>query len=241
VSGWRRAVTFLPAAAFLATFGVFFVDKSREARTVLDSRRGLTTIAVIVLGYVAVAFAVRRVSRWAWLPPVVLAGVVLGLAAWTVLPYYDDTTVNRQLVSGPIRESPESTDERPPASTAGTSPSSTTTAEAAGATRIASGALQGIDHDAAGTVSLLRSGDGSLTVRFETFDLEGTPDPQLYLLPSADGRQPGGVALGRMPGNEGDVLDVAVPADAAAGASDWTLLVWCGRFAVPIANATLTS
>ena len=50
----------LPALAFAATFGVFAVDKNREARTVLGSGRGLLALAVVVAAYAAVSLALRR-------------------------------------------------------------------------------------------------------------------------------------------------------------------------------------
>lgn len=229
--GWVRLVGLLPAAAFLATFGLFFVDKNREARTVLDSGRGLLTMAVLVGGYLAVGFTLRRVVRWPWLPPVVLAAVVLGLAAWVVRPYYVDETANRRLLSGPVRDAgaQEGADEpaAPPMSGAPVEE----------VVRVSTGSLRGIDHDASGTASVLRAPDGSLVVRFEDFRIEGVPDPQLYLVDGADASEPGGVALGRLPGNQGAVLDIDVPDERGAGGG-WTVLVWCGRFAVPVANAT---
>lgn len=82
----------LPALAFLATFGVFFVHKNREARTVVTSARGLLTVAAVVVGYVILAFVVRRLARRAWVAPAVLTIVILGLAAWIVRPYYVDET-----------------------------------------------------------------------------------------------------------------------------------------------------
>ncbi len=241
-----RLVQALPAIAFLGTFGFFFIDKHREARSVLRSGRGLLTVAAIVVGYVAVGFLVRRLVRWAWLSPAVLTAVVIGLAAWIVLPYYDDDTVERQLVTGPVRDVSELTAEPTTVASepsgATVAPSSvpptppTTSAPAPGPVRIASGPIAGLGHDASGTVSVIRNPDRSLVVRFEDFAIEGTPDPRLYLVEGRDVRQPGGVDLGSLEGNQGRVLDYDVPAGTDIGAG-WTVLVWCRSFSVPIANA----
>lgn len=110
------------------------------------------------------------------------------------------------------------------------------TAEPAG-TRLSAGAIGGIDHHARGRASIIRDVDSSLVVRFEDFDIEGVPDPRLYLVPGRDARRPGGVSLGKLPGNRGAILDIAVPAGVDAGPG-WTVLVWCGAFSVPVANAT---
>lgn len=228
---WDRLLHALPALAFLATFGLFFVDKNREARTVLSSGRGLFTVGVIVVGYVAIIFVLRRLVRSAWVAPLVLTAVVTGLAAWIIRPYYVDETADRQLVTTPIQGSPQVT---APAEPGGQPPRSETSA--AGPVRISSAAIRGIDHDASGTVSIIRSPDGSRVVRFEDFDIEGSPDPRVYLIQGKDVREPGGVELGRLEGNRGQVLDYAVPtSDAGPG---WTVLVWCRSFSVPIANAT---
>lgn len=227
---WDRLVQVLPALAFLTTFGLFFVDKNREARTVLTSGRGLLTMAAIVGGYLAIAIVLRRFVRWAWMAPLVLTAVVMGLATWIVRPYYVDETADRQLVTGPIQESPsvmapEGTDSQPSSEAPAPSP-----------VRISTGAIRGIDHEGSGTVSIIRSPDGSSVVRFENFDIEGTPDPRVYLVQGDDVRAVGGVELGRLRGNRGAVLDYAVPTtDAGPG---WTVLVWCRSFSVPIANAT---
>lgn len=258
---WGRVVNALPALAFLATFGWFFVDKNRSARTVFGSGRGLLTVAVIVAGYVGIAFFLRRVVRWNWLAPVALSVLVLGLAAWIVRPYYVDETANRSLVAARILDasdvtpttvpstppsiaSPSTDAETPvdpvPATAGPTTEAPTTvapTTAAAGPVRLSTGALRGIDHDATGRASLIRTADGALVVRFEQFDIEGTPDPFVYLVDRGDARDLGGVALGRLEGNQGDVLDYAVPDGVPAGPG-WTILVWCRSFAVPIANAT---
>ena len=224
-----RLLQALPLLAGLATFGFFFVDKNREARTVLGSGRGLLVVVVLVAGYVAIATLVRRAVRWPWVAPVVLATVVLGLAAWIVRPYYVDTAAERRLVAGPVRAPAEPS---PGFSAPGPAP-----APPAGPVRISSGRLQGLGHDASGSVSLLRNPDGGLVVRFEGFAIEGVPDPRVYLVQGGDVRRPGGLSLGRLQGNRGRVLDYAVPAGTAAGPG-WTVLVWCRAFSVPVANAT---
>ncbi|MGH8982399.1 MAG: DM13 domain-containing protein [Acidimicrobiia bacterium] len=234
---WEVALRFLPAVAFLATFGVFFVQKNEQARGVFRSGRGILTLAVIVGGYVAIAVLLRKFVRWSWVAPVVLAAVVLGLAAWVVRPYYVDETDNTRLVEGPVADASETQAQTPadPTPDAGGTPQTP-----AQPVRVAAGPLQGLaGHSASGNVSLIRNPDGSHVVRFESFDIEGTPDPELYLVEGVDQKSPGGADLGAQRGNVGDVSDYAVPAGVAPGA-DWTVLVWCGQFAVEIANANLT-
>ena len=230
-----RLMQALPAVAFLTTFGLFFVDKNREARTVLTSGRGLFTVGAIVAGYVAMALVLRRFVRWAWAAPLVLTAVVVGLAAWIVRPYYVDETADRQLVTGPVRDASQVT--APEASLVQPLPSEV---PAAGPVRISTGAVRGIGHDGSGTISVLRSPDGSRVVRFEDFDIEGTPDPRVYLVQGNDVRSPGGVELGRLQGNRGQLFDYTVPTSTAVGPG-WTVLVWCRSFSVPIANATQTA
>jgi hypothetical protein len=220
----------LPALAFLATFGLFFVDKNREARTVLKSGRGILTGAAIVAGYVLVALITRRLARRAWAAALVLTIVVLALAAWIVRPYYVDKTAGRTLVTAPVGDAQMTAAARDGGGTRAAAPT---------AQRISTGGLRGIGHDASGSVSVIRKVDGSLVVRFENFDIEGVPDPRVYLVEGADRRSPGGVALGRLHGTRGQTLDYPVPADVRAGPG-WTVLVWCRAFSVPIANATQT-
>lgn len=230
LSRWPRLLQALPLIAGLATFGFFFVDKNREARTVLKSGRGILAMAAVVGGYMVIGFVLRRWVRWAWVPPVVLTAVVLGLAAWIVRPYYVDTTANRQLVTGRVDDLSRT---EPPV----LEPSPEPAPPPAAPVRITSGGLRGLGHDASGSISLIRHPDGSMVVRFENFDIENVPDPRVYLAPGADVQRAGGVSLGHLSGNRGQVLDYAVPAGTDAGPG-WTVLVWCRAFSVPVANAT---
>ena len=225
----ERLSAFLPAIAFLGTFGVFFVDKNREARTVFRSGRGLLTMIAIIGGYLVIGFVVRRVVRWVWVPPVVLSVVTLGLAAWIVRPYYVDKTSNRVLATGPVRDASDTTTTI--TTQAGPVPSQS------GPVRVSRGSLQGIGHHARGSASIIRNGNGTLVVRFEAFDIEGVPDPRVYVVQGNDVEDAGGTYLGRLSGNRGDVLDYAVPTGTSAGPG-WTVLVWCKAFSVPVANAT---
>jgi len=223
-----RPLDLLPVLAFAATFGVFFVDKSREARTVLTSWRGLLAVGVVVAGYAGVALVVRRVARRSWIAPVLLAAVVLGLAAWVVRPYYVDSTADRRLVADPVVT--------PPAD----APAPMAQREAVPVV-VATGSLAGLGHEASGTASLIRAPDGSFVVRLGGFDIEGVPDPRVYLVQGEDAERPrGGTDLGRLAGNRGTTLDIAVPSAVGAGPG-WTVLVWCRAFSVPVANATLAA
>src|SRR5262249_34291153 len=105
--------------------------------------------------------------------------------------------------------------------------------------RVTAGQLRGIDHSASGEASLIRQPDGSYVVRFANFDIEGAPDPIVYLVEGENRRNPGGVELGGLRGTVGNASDYAVPRGTEPGPG-WTVLVWCRAFAVPIANATQT-
>ena len=101
-----------------------------------------------------------------------------------------------------------------------------------------SGDLHGINHSASGRVSIVESTTGQRVVRFEHFTVQGAPAPVLYVLDGADRQSPGGANLGAFTATDGDTLDVALPAGLSPVAG-WTVLIWCERFATPIANATL--
>jgi hypothetical protein len=65
------------------------------------------------------------------------------------------------------------------------------------------------------------------------------PDYDVYVVPGADreDRGDGAARLDDLRGNKGtQFYDVRGAADLDAG--DWTVLIWCQTFEVPVANAT---
>jgi hypothetical protein len=104
------------------------------------------------------------------------------------------------------------------------------------ATRLLAGSLHGIGHHAKGTVALYDVG-GTTRLRFEGVAIEGTPTPSVHLVEAGKRSPKGGTRLGGLKGEKGS-FSYAAPAgfDPSAG---WSVLVWCDRYAVPIAAADL--
>jgi Electron transfer DM13 len=104
--------------------------------------------------------------------------------------------------------------------------------------RLRTAPFMGIDHRASGTVSIYRAPDGRDVVALEEFDIQPGPDYDLYVVPGTNRQDPdGGVRLDDLRGNRGTQY-YEVPAEVAVGRGDWTVLVWCQTFGVPVANAT---
>jgi len=132
----------------------------------------------------------------------------------------------------PVRRTPASS---PPVRrpTAPPAPPAPAPSPAAGPIR---SALAGIGHRAAGQVVLLRRGDGTALLRFEGLDVEPGPDYDVYLVPGQGRRNPdGGTKLADLRATSGD-QNYAVPPGLARGPV--TALVWCTRYAVPVAAAS---
>jgi hypothetical protein len=96
----------------------------------------------------------------------------------------------------------------------------------------------GIDHRAAGTVSIYRTPDGRHVVGLEAFDIQPGPDYDVYVVPGPDrDDHDGGTRLDDLRGNQGTQY-YEVPAGIDIGHGEWTVLIWCQTFGVPVANAT---
>jgi hypothetical protein len=89
-------------------------------------------------------------------------------------------------------------------------------------------------------VSIYRTADGRLVVALEDFDIQPGPDYDVYVVPGSDrDDKSGGTRLDDLRGNRGTQF-YDVPAGIDVGQGEWTVLIWCQTFGVPVANATPT-
>ena len=98
---------------------------------------------------------------------------------------------------------------------------------------LAGGRLHGMGHEATGRVAVYRV-DGRLLLRFEDVDVQGTPTPVVHLVAAGRRSPSGGARIGRLKAEHGSFGYVL--GDAARVER---VLVWCQRYAVPIAAADL--
>jgi len=221
-----RIAAALPGAFLAVVFGFFFITKTSEAWTATKSARALLVIGGIVVGWVVVAWLLRRFVRWVWIRSAILSAIAVVIAVVIVRPYYVDTRDDTKLVKGPVQDASQVAAAAPGPAAALAAP-----------VRVSAGQLRGIDHSASGDASIIRQPDGSSVVRFSNFDIEGAPDPIVYVIQGENRDNPGGTELGGLRGNVGTNSDYGVPRGVEPGPG-WTVLVWCRAFGVPIANAT---
>ena len=78
----------LPGAFLAVVFGFFFITKTSEALTATRSMQALLVIAGIVVGWVVLAWLLRRLVRWVWIRSAILCVVAVVIAVVLVRPYY---------------------------------------------------------------------------------------------------------------------------------------------------------
>jgi hypothetical protein len=112
-----------------------------------------------------------------------------------------------------------------------------TTTAAPAPVRVRSAAFRGINHRASGTASIIRQPNGSYVVGLEDIDFEPGPDYFVFIVPGNATRPgDGAVELDKLRGNVGTQF-YDVPGGTNPTDGEWTVLVWCRVFAVPIAAA----
>jgi hypothetical protein len=118
-------------------------------------------------------------------------------------------------------------------------------AEPAEAALVAEGQFISLEHDTTGRAVVLKTEDGRRFLRFEAFETSNGPDLLVYL----SSKTPAGsddwhgydqdfVDLGPLKGNVGD-QNYEIPGDVDLDRYS-TAVVWCRRFEVGFAAATLT-
>jgi hypothetical protein len=247
---WRfRWYEVVPEVVLAAGLTFFLVDQTDAATSAFESTRAI--VLMVVVGAVWLGGRVLAAGFVPWAPARlgVFAVAAAGVLAVVVLPAYDDETVVEAFPSAANRSTTIVTSTTSaPASTptttteaAAVATTTTTTTAAPEPVRLRVGMFTGIDHEARGTVALYQQPDGRFVVGLEEIDIQPGPDYDVYVVPGADRDEPdGGVRLDDLRGNQGtqyyEVTDPAV--DFTVG--EWTVLVWCQTFDVPVANATPT-
>lgn len=257
---WRpRWYEVLPEAALVVGLSVFLVDETDAATSAFKSNRAVALMAGAAVAWIAGRILLARLVAWRLARTAVFGCVALGALAIVVLPAYQDETVVEAFPIAPIAQSADETpamtatttvttthpatdvtiDASDPASPT-TPPTSapTTTIASPDPVRLRSGPFMGIDHRASGTVSIYRTADGAHVVGLEAFDIQPGPDYDVYVVPGANrADSDGGARLDDLRGNRGTQY-YNVPADIDVGNGEWTVLIWCQTFSVPVANAS---
>jgi hypothetical protein len=207
-------------------FATKAVLQPRAVRDVFSGTQAFAVAFGIGVAWLALWALLRRFVRNGWVRTLILAVVAGFLIFWLVVSALVDKKVVEALPGA-----------RPAAES--TTGDATPAPVAAPPVKVATAPLRGIDHDATGAAVLYRRDDGSFLVGLEQIDIEPGPDYKLYIVPGIDRESPGdaGVFLDSLRGNQGTQY-YEVPTSTELRPGEWTVLVWCRAFAVPIAHAT---
>jgi hypothetical protein len=253
---WRpRWCELLPELALVAGLTVFLVDETDAATSAFKSDRAIALIAGAAVVWIAGRILLARLVPWRPARTAVFGLAALGALGVVVLPAYQDETVVEVFPVTPIPQRADDSAATTATTTiptteitiAASDPAPTTTPPTVRRTpttvptdpvRLRSGPFMGIDHRASGTVSIYRHPDGTHVVGLEAFDIQPGPDYDVYVVPGAHrADRDGGARLDDLRGNRGTQY-YNVPAAVDIGNGDWTVLIWCQTFSVPVANAT---
>jgi hypothetical protein len=111
--------------------------------------------------------------------------------------------------------------------------------------KVAAGSFRGIAHETKGVASIYQLPEGKKVLRFSGFETSNGPDVHVYLVAAADAKDDatvknsGFIDLGSIKGNIGD-QNYDLPPDIDL-AKYRAVTVWCARFGVNFATASLTT
>ena len=231
---WVRAAGF---AVPLAAVGILALLKPEIVRGTFSSAESALRVAAVIAGWVLFSRLMRRVIPNSLVRVVVIA-VPATLLLWlNVAPYFEGDVK----VAGGFPES------LAPVGDPAASANVPVTTPPAGAglssppppsqpVQLTSGRFRGLDgHRGSGEAAVFRQPDGSHVVAFRDLSVSSVPDPVVYVVPGADRQQlDGATRLGRFDaGRDRYEIPAGVDLDGPL-----TVLIWCQRFAVPVAGAT---
>lgn len=221
----------------LAAVGVLAALKPEIVRGTFSSPESVLRVAAVIAGWVLFSRLMRRVIPNPLVRTLVIA-VPATLLLWAnVAPYFEDDVK----IAGSFPESSttaESTGASPGPEAPGQAGPGVTTPppSASDPVQLTTGRFRGLDgHRGSGEASVFRQPDGSHIVAFRNLSVSSVPDPVLYLVPGTDQEGlDGATRLGRFDASR-DRYEIPAGADLEGPV---TVLIWCQRFAVPVAGAT---
>jgi electron transfer DM13 len=226
---WPHWWELAPEVVLVGGLTFFLIDEPDAATSSFDSLRAVGLIVGVTVAWLAARLVLARVVPWSMLRMAVFGVAAVYILLVVVFPAYDEETVVEAFPGAPAAVEPR---DEPEAVT------TTTPAEPADPELLRTGMFEGIDHRAAGTVSIYRRADGTVVVGLERFDIQPGPDYDVYVVPGDDQEaRDGGTRLDDLRGNQGTQY-YDVPARLAIDEGPWTVLIWCQTFGVPVANST---
>ena len=222
----------------LATL-VFVVTKFNAVRSAAESLQAVAINTAIALGWLLFSLVLMPLLVRNQAVRVVIVSIAAVALAWVMFAnaFRDKTVIEtlKGLDRPAAAPAPAAIAPTAPAPAAPAAPTAPTAPP--GPVRLRSAELRGIDHRASGTASIIRQPDGSHVVGLEEIDIEPGPDYRVYVVPGNTERtSDGAVELDALRGNKGTQF-YDVPGDVEVGDGEWTVLIWCKRFAVPVAAA----
>jgi hypothetical protein len=213
-----------PEGLLAVGLGLFAATETSAATSAFASTRAIVLMGGAAVGWVALRVVLVRFTRRPALRVAVFGVAALGILKVVVFPAYTNTTVVEALPVATVIT--QNTTSAPPPSVP------------VAPVAVRSAPVHGINHRAKGTAVIYRQPNGTLTVGLEDIDIQPGPDYDVFVVPGAnrDGKDRG-TRLDDLRGNKGTQF-YAVPQEAAILQGEWTVLVWCQTFGVPVAAAT---
>ncbi len=228
---WRW-YEFAPEALLAIGLTLFAVTEPRAALSGLKSQKAIVLIILLAAAWLVTRWLLARLVPWRAAGIVVFTVAALGMLRVVVFPAYDSRTVVEMFPMQTAAAAAPTSTASPEAPPAAAPP-----AAAPQQVAVRTSTFTGIDHRASGTVTTYRTVDGRYVVGLENIDIQPGPHYVVYVVPGPDRRdKDGGTRLDDLRGNKGTQY-YEVPSDVDLGSGDWTVLIWCEVFDVPIANA----
>ena len=233
---WQRAAGI---AVPIVAVGVLCAIKPEIVRGTFSSAESMLRVGALLAGWVLFSTLTRRVIPNPLVRTMVVAIPALALLWWNVAPYFkDDVKIAGSFpesfttaTTAPVEPEGPADQASPPAA-----PRPTVEPTPAQPVQLSTGQFRGLDgHRGSGEASIFQLPDGSHVVAFRNLSVQSVPDPVLYVVPGAAREDAsGGVRLGRFDASR-DRYEIPPGTDLDGPV---TVLVWCQRFATPVAGAT---